>query len=37
MVNNHKIAMSALTDKGIDFQECESDTVKNYRGRWNKI
>lgn len=37
MVNNHKNAMDSLIDRGVNFQDCESDTVKNYRGRWNKI
>jgi hypothetical protein len=23
-------------DKGLDLQECEMDTYKNYRGRWSK-
>ena len=37
MVQNHKQALLALKDKGFDYQKCESDTVNNYRGRWNNI
>lgn len=37
MVQNHKDAVLSLNDKGFDFQNCEEDTVKNYRERWNKI
>lgn len=37
MVQNHKQALLALKDKGFSYQECEADTVKNYRGRWNNI
>ena len=34
MVNFHKEALKGLIDHGINYQQCESDTVKNYRGRW---
>lgn len=34
MVLHHKEAIKALIDKGIDYQECEESTVRNYRGRW---
>ena len=37
MVENHKQALLALEDKGFNYQKCESDTVNNYRGRWNNI
>jgi sialic acid synthase SpsE len=37
MVENHKQALLALQDKGFNYQKCESDTVNNYRGRWNNI
>ena len=37
MVKNHKEALLALEDRGFDYQECEADTVNNYRGRWNNI
>ena len=37
MVQNHKDALQALKDKGFNYQECETDTVNNYRGRWNNI
>ncbi len=35
MVNNHKEATKGLIDHGFDYQECEQETVDNYRGRWN--
>ena len=34
MVSNIKQAMDANIDHGISFQDIESDTVNNYRGRW---
>lgn len=37
MVENHKQALLALQDNGFNYQKCESDTVNNYRGRWNNI
>jgi sialic acid synthase SpsE len=35
MVRNHKEALKGLIDHGLDYQECEKETVENYRGRWN--
>ena len=35
MVNNHSDAIKGLIDHGINFQECERNTVEIYRGRWN--
>ena len=35
MVANHKDALKGLIEHGIDYQECEKDTVEKYRGRWN--
>ena len=35
MVENHKDALKGLIDHGINYQDCESDTVKKYRGRWS--
>ena len=35
MVQNHKEALKGLISHGLDFQECERDTVEKYRGRWN--
>ncbi len=34
MVKNHKEVLLGLIDHGVDYQECEKNTVKNYRGRW---
>ena len=34
MSENIKIAMDSVIDHGIDYQDIESDTVNNYRGRW---
>ena len=34
MVANIKEAMDADIDHGLSFQDIESDTVNNYRGRW---
>ena len=34
MVMNIHSAEKAIIDHGIDFQDIESDTVENYRGRW---
>ena len=34
MVMNIHSAEKATIDHGIDFQDIESDTVENYRGRW---
>ena len=27
-------ASKSIIDRGIEFQDIESDTVENYRGRW---
>ncbi len=35
MVDNHKEALLGLIDHGMDYQDCEKDTVEKYRGRWN--
>ncbi len=35
MVLNHKEAIKGLIPHGLNFQECERDTVEKYRGRWN--
>jgi len=34
MVSNIELAASALIDRGLDYQDIESDTFSNYRGRW---
>lgn len=34
MSNNINIALKSMIDHGIDYQDIESDTVNNYRGRW---
>ena len=34
MVNNIDTAKSSILDFGNDYQDIESDTVNNYRGRW---
>jgi len=34
MVTNINTAEKAIIDHGINFQDIEKDTVKNYRGRW---
>ena len=35
MVKNIKSALDSMKDLGIENQEIEQDTMKNYRGRWN--
>lgn len=35
MVINHKESIAGLIDHGMDYQNCEKDTVEKYRGRWN--
>lgn len=34
MSRNIGIASQSIIDKGIEYQDIESDTVNNYRGRW---
>ncbi len=34
MVKNINTATLAIKDHGLDYQDIESDTVNNYRGRW---
>jgi sialic acid synthase SpsE len=34
MVENINAAEKTLINHGLDFQNIENDTVKNYRGRW---
>ena len=34
MCNNIACARQSIIDKGIEYQDIESDTVNNYRGRW---
>ena len=34
MVKNIKSALDSMKDLGIENQEIEQDTMKNYRGRW---
>ena len=34
MSNNIACACQSIIDKGIEYQDIESDTVNNYRGRW---
>ncbi len=34
MSKNIRLAQDSIIDRGIDYQDIESDTVKNYRGRW---
>ena len=34
MVENINIALDSVSDYGLDYQDIESDTVNNYRGRW---
>jgi N,N'-diacetyllegionaminate synthase len=34
MVKNIEVAIKSMIDHGIDYQDIESDTVNNYRGRW---
>lgn len=34
MSNNIVCARQSIIDKGIEYQDIESDTVNNYRGRW---
>lgn len=34
MVSNIKLASSAIIDRGLDYQDIETDTYANYRGRW---
>jgi sialic acid synthase SpsE len=34
MVDNISLAESSISDFGNDYQDIESDTVNNYRGRW---
>ncbi len=34
MVININTVLSSIEDRGLDYQEIESDTVTNYRGRW---
>ena len=34
MSNNISSACHSIIDKGIEYQDIESDTVNNYRGRW---
>ena len=34
MVDNIHTSIDSIKDHGLDFQDIESDTVNNYRGRW---
>jgi sialic acid synthase SpsE len=34
MVSNINLALDSIADFGLDYQDIESDTVTNYRGRW---
>ena len=34
MSKNIITASQSIIDKGIEYQDIESDTVNNYRGRW---
>lgn len=34
MVENINIACNSIQNYGVDYQDIESDTVNNYRGRW---
>jgi len=37
MVTYFNDAISACQFKGVSAQDCESDIIKNYRGRWSKV
>ena len=36
MINYFDDAIAACQFQGVSAQDCESDIIKNYRGRWSK-